>query len=105
MPQGYRDSGRGAVGGIPAYNDGIGIFPQFTHSASHQPGMYEVGSPAIAVSHHTYQQQQVFPSQAESLGAIESGVYGDHEQSTAEDLSEVLGELKIDETGIGMVQY
>jgi hypothetical protein len=66
--------------------------------------MYEVGSPAIPVSHQSYPQQQIFPaSQAPSLGAIESGVYGDHEQSTAEDLSEVLGELKIDETGIGMV--
>ncbi|KAF7593882.1 hypothetical protein BBP40_010693 [Aspergillus hancockii] len=63
--------------------------------------MYEVGSPAIPVSHQSYPQQQIFPSsQAQSLGAIESGVYGDHEQSTAEDLSEVLGELKIDETGI-----
>lgn len=103
MPQGYRDSGQATVGGIPPYSDGMGMFPQFTHSASHQTGMYEVGSPALAVSHQTYQQQQTFPSQTESLGTIESGVYGDHEQSTAEDLSEVLGELKIDETGIGMV--
>ncbi|KAF7629811.1 hypothetical protein F9C07_2287458 [Aspergillus flavus] len=100
MPQGYRDSGQATVGGIPPYSDGMGMFPQFTHSASHQTGMYEVGSPALAVSHQTYQQQQIFPSQTESLGTIESGVYGDHEQSTAEDLSEVLGELKIDETGI-----
>ena len=103
MPQGYRDSGQAAVGSIPSYSDAMGIYHQFTHSASHPPGMYEVGSPAIAVSHHTYQQQQIFPSQTEGLGTIESGVYGDHEQSTAEDLSEVLGELKIDETGIGMV--
>ncbi|KAE8390669.1 hypothetical protein BDV23DRAFT_172129 [Aspergillus alliaceus] len=102
LPQSYSESGQTAVSSMPPYSDGMGMFPQFTtHPATHQPSMYEVGSPAIPVSHHSYQQQQIFPtSQAQSLGTIESGVYGDHEQSTAEDLSEVLGELKIDETGI-----
>ncbi|KAE8147568.1 hypothetical protein BDV25DRAFT_168980 [Aspergillus avenaceus] len=100
LPHNYRDGSQAAVGNISPYSDGIGIFPQFSHSASHQSSMFEVRSPPMPVSHHSYQQQQIFPSQTQNLGAMESGAYGDHEQSTAEDLSEVLGELKIDETGI-----
>lgn len=39
--------------------------------------------------------------QTQPLGTAESDIYSEHDQSTAENLSEVLGELKIDETGIG----
>lgn len=36
------------------------------------------------------------------MGPSDRNVYGDNDQSTAENLSDVLGELKIDESGIGM---
>ncbi|KAE8348390.1 hypothetical protein BDV28DRAFT_93210 [Aspergillus coremiiformis] len=101
LAQSYRNNGEAAVGSMPLYSDGMRMFPPPTHSATHHPGMYEVGSPTITIPHHSYHQQQGFPtSQVQSLEAIESSVYGNYEQSTTEDLTEVLGELKIDETGI-----
>jgi hypothetical protein len=36
------------------------------------------------------------------MGSSDRNVYVDNDQSTAENLSDVLGELKIDESGIGM---
>jgi hypothetical protein len=32
-------------------------------------------------------------------------VFAENDQSTADNLSDVLGELKIDESGIGMIQF
>ena len=97
MPQSFRESGRPAIGSISPYNDGIGAFQQFPQTHHSQPNIY--GTP----QHQTYQ-PQVFPgSQGQSLGTSENDFSVENDQSTAENLSEVLGELKIDETGIGMV--
>ncbi|KAI9934394.1 hypothetical protein MW887_000008 [Aspergillus wentii] len=53
------------------------------------------------MSHHSYQQPQMFSTpQPQTLGTSDNSIFIDNEQSTAENLSEVLGELKIDETGI-----
>ncbi|OOF96232.1 hypothetical protein ASPCADRAFT_47118 [Aspergillus carbonarius ITEM 5010] len=98
--QSFRDSGQPTIGNIHPYNDGIGIYPQFAHSTSSQPNVYDIRSSQVPVSHQ-YQQPQMFPSdQTQSLGTAENDLYNEHDQSTAENLSEVLGELKIDETGI-----
>lgn len=46
----------------------------------------------------------MFPTtQTQPLGTPDGNLYLENDQTTAENLSEVLGELKIDETGIGMV--
>lgn len=95
MPQSFRESGRPAVGSISPYNDGIGTFQQFPQTHHSQPSVYSTPP------HQTYQ-PQVFPgSQAQSLGTSDNDFLVENDQSTAENLSEVLGELKIDETGIG----
>jgi hypothetical protein len=39
------------------------------------------------------------------MGTSDRNMYVDNDQSTAENLSEVLGELKIDESGIGRAYY
>lgn len=74
-------------------------------------GMY---SPYIPQNPSIYEQTQVsniaIPQQhfqdpyyqmTQPLPTTDSGVFIDPEQSTAENLSEALGELKIDETGVG----
>lgn len=106
MPQSFRDAGQAPMGSIPPYNDGMGVFSQFMPPPQGQPGIYgDIRSPPIAEPQHHYQQSQMFsPSQTQqqSLGATDNGLFLENDQTTAENLSEVLGELKIDETGIGM---
>lgn len=58
-------------------------------------------TPEIAVSQHHYPDQYYQMGATQSLPSADSGVFIDPEQSTAENLSEALGELRIDETGIG----
>lgn len=82
------------MGNVSPYSDGSGMFQQFVPPPG-QPSLY--GSPP----HQPYQQQMFAGPQAPSLAPSESDYYLDNDQSTAENLSEVLGELKIDETGIG----
>ncbi|KAL4981796.1 hypothetical protein BDW68DRAFT_73007 [Aspergillus falconensis] len=100
--QTYRDGVSPHGQAIHQYNDGVGSFSHYAPAAvSTQPGLYETRSPHEAVSQDSYQAHQLFPvSQARSMGPSEGIEYGDHEHSTAENLSEVLGELRIDETGI-----
>ncbi|TPR09586.1 hypothetical protein CAN33_0052210 [Aspergillus niger] len=89
------------MGGMHPYNDNIGIYPQFAHSTPGQPNVYDMRSSQVAMPHHQYTQSQMFSNdQTQPLGTAESDIYTEHDQSTAENLSEVLGELKIDETGI-----
>lgn len=98
IPQPYRDgvSPHGQI--MPHYNDGVGSFPNYApEPVSSQSSLYEARPP-----HSSYQPQQMFPvPHTETMGTTEGVELGDHEHSTAENLSEVLGELKIDETGIG----
>lgn len=105
-PPTYRDTNQPTMGSMPSY-DGMNMYSQFVPAPASQPAMYnDLRSPPIVMP-QTYQQSSVFsrppPS---SLGAAsDHGVYAESEQSTAENLSDVLGELKIDETGIGMVNF
>ncbi|KAL4912189.1 hypothetical protein BDW62DRAFT_215212 [Aspergillus aurantiobrunneus] len=102
IPQTYRGGVSSHGQPVHQYSDGVGSFPHYAPApVSTQPGLYETRSPHETISHDSYQPQQVFPvPQAQSMGTTEGIDFGEHEHSTAENLSEVLGELKIDETGI-----
>lgn len=103
VSQNLRDNSQPSVGAMQPYTDALGMFPQFSHSNAQHPGVYEVQSPQVTVPNHSYQQPQMFSaSQGQALAPMDSSIFGEPD-STAEGLSEVLGELKIDETGIGKV--
>lgn len=104
----FRENGQPPMASMPSYSESMNVFPQWmpppppSHS---QPTVYgDVHSPPLSEPQpHQYQQQQMFATApTQPLGTTDNGLYIDNEQSTAENLSEVLGELKIDETGIGM---
>ena len=99
----YRDNNQASMGALPSY-DGMGMYPQFVHTPQSQPGMYhDMRSPPMVVP-QSYQPPTIYSGhQSASLGAPDRRGLGDADSSTAENLSEVLGELKIDETGIGIV--
>lgn len=106
IPQDFRDNGQPTMTTMPSYSGSMGVFPQWMpppHSS--QPAIYgDVRSPPLSEPQHHYQQSQIFPAtQTQPLGAADNNLFMENDQSTAENLSEVLGELKIDETGIGMV--
>jgi hypothetical protein len=87
---------------MPPY-DGMGMYGQFVHAPPAQPGMYnDIRSSPMVMPHQSYQQQpQVFPgSQPPHLSTPDRSVFAENDQSTADNLSDVLGELKIDESGI-----
>ncbi|KAL4889151.1 C6 finger domain protein [Aspergillus ambiguus] len=99
MPQSYAGASHSSLGNLPSYNE-MGMFSQFVPPPSQQPGLYEVRPPQMPLPQPSYQQPQMFAPQPQELEHVENDVYADNDQSTAENLSEVLGELKIDETGI-----
>jgi hypothetical protein len=102
MPRSFRGADQPAVGSVPSYNDGMGTFPQFIHSPPDQQSFYGDLTPShITPPHQPYQSQMFTAPQTQPLGASDGSLLVENEQSTAENLSEVLGELKIDETGIG----
>lgn len=105
VPPVYRDANQPAVGSLPSYDD-MGMYPHFVQAPPSQPGMYnEMRSPSMVMPHQSYHQPSIFPgSQPASLGT-DRGVYTENDHTTAENLSDVLGELKIDETGIGMKAF
>ncbi|EED16009.1 C6 finger domain protein, putative [Talaromyces stipitatus ATCC 10500] len=79
------------------------ISPYGTYSSyiPQNHGMYaSAQTPEIAVTQHPYQNQYFQMGAPHGLPSADSGVFVDPEQSTAENLSEALGELRIDETGI-----
>jgi hypothetical protein len=95
------------MGTMPSY-DGMGMYGQFVHAPQAQPGMYnDMRSSPMVMPHQSYQQQpQVFPGpQPPHLTTPDRSVFAENDQSTADNLSDVLGELKIDESGIGMIQF
>lgn len=102
VPPAYRDGNQPTMGTLPSY-DGMAMYSQFVQAPPNQPGMYnDMRSPPMVMPHPSYQQHPVFPGgQSASLGT-ERGGFSENDQATAENLSDVLGELKIDETGIGM---
>ncbi|KAL4902484.1 hypothetical protein BDW74DRAFT_59373 [Aspergillus multicolor] len=88
--QTYRDGVSPHGQAIHQYSDGVG---SFSHYSPAQPGLYETRSPHEVVATESY----LAPPYLRAGDGID---FGDHEHSTAENLSEVLGELRIDETGI-----
>ncbi|KAJ5552925.1 hypothetical protein N7494_002303 [Penicillium frequentans] len=96
----YRDGNHAPLGALPSY-DGMGMYSQFVHAPPGQSGMYnDMRSPPMVIPPQSYQQPPIYPgTQSSSIGTVDRGVFVEPE-STAENLSEVLGELKIDETGI-----
>lgn len=102
VPPTYRDGSQATMGSMSSY-DGIGMYPQFVHAAPNQSGMYnDMRSPPMVMPHQSYPQPQMFVGAQSSPLGTDHAVYVESETSTAENLSDVLGELKIDETGIGM---
>ncbi|CEO58526.1 Putative Fungal Zn binuclear cluster domain containing protein [Penicillium brasilianum] len=102
VPPAYRDPNQAPMVNMPAY-DGMGMYSQFVHAPPAQPGMYnDLRSPSMVMPHQSYPQQpQVYPgAQPPHLATPDRGVFAENEQTTADSLSDVLGELKIDETGI-----
>lgn len=87
---------------LPPY-DGMGMYSQFVQAPPSQPGMYnDMRTPPMVMPHQSYQQPPMYPGNQSATLGTEHGGFPGNDQSTAEDLSDVLGELKIDETGIGM---
>jgi hypothetical protein len=91
------------VDGNPQATDGMApygpVYSSYIPQTHH--GLFEAHNPQIAVSHHSFQEPMYQTGAPQPLPTADSGVFVDPEQSTAEGLSEALGELKIDETGIG----
>lgn len=101
VSQALRENSQSTVGAIQPYADVLGMFSQFSHSTPQHPGVYEIQPPHVTVPTNSYQQPQIYSaSQGQGLASVDNTMFGEPE-STAEGLSEVLGELKIDETGIG----
>ncbi|KAL4953106.1 hypothetical protein BDW69DRAFT_184805 [Aspergillus filifer] len=99
IPQTYRENVPSHGQAMPQYSDGVGFSHYAPSSVSTQSTLFETRSSHEPISQDTYHSQQMFPvNQAQPIA--EGIDFGDHEHSTAENLSEVLGELKIDETGI-----
>jgi hypothetical protein len=102
VPPVYRDNNQPTMNAIPSY-DQMSMYSQFVPPQG-QPSIYnDIRSPQMPMSHQAYQQPQMFSGpQTPSMGSSDRNFYVDNDQSTAENLSDVLGELKIDESGIGM---
>ncbi|QQK45521.1 Zn(2)-C6 fungal-type DNA-binding domain [Penicillium digitatum] len=96
----FKGNSQPTMNTIPPY-DQMSMYSQFVPPQV-QPSIYnDLQSPQIAISHQTFQQPQMFPGpQTPSMRSSDRNVYVDNDQSTAENLSDVLGELKIDESGI-----
>ena len=99
MPQAYSGMPQSTAGSLPPYNDGTGVFPQYYYPPHNQHGAYgDLKPPPITPPNQPYQ-TQTYPINHETSG---NSALVENEQSTAENLSEVLGELRIEESGIGM---
>ncbi|KAJ5476027.1 Transcription factorfungi [Penicillium sp. IBT 31633x] len=100
-PSVYRESSQPTLNVIPSY-DQMNMYSQYIPPPQAQPNIYnDLRSTHMAMPHQAFQQPQMFPGpQTPSMGSSDRNVYVENDQSTAENLSDVLGELKIDETGI-----
>lgn len=102
VPPAYSENPQPTLGTMPSY-DGMGMYSQLASAPQSQPGIYpDMRPPPMDLSHPTFQQPIFSGTHAPPLETTERATFVDREPSTAEDLSDVLGELKIDETGIGM---
>lgn len=103
VPPTYRDNNQPTMGTMPSY-DQISMYSQFVPAPHPQQGLYNgIRSPQMPMPQMAYQQPQMYAgAHAPSMGTPDRNVYVDNDQTTAENLSDVLGELKIDESGIGI---
>lgn len=103
IPQNLANGSQPAVGHATSYNDGVGLLSQYIPSDRGQSNFYEIRPPHLPTSSSNYQHPQMFSATPnQGLENTTTSMFADDEQSTtAENLSEVLGELRIDETGIG----
>ncbi|KAJ5362259.1 hypothetical protein N7541_003103 [Penicillium brevicompactum] len=103
VPPVYRNNSQ-PMNTMPSY-DQMNMYSQFVPPQT-QPAMYnDLRSPPMTMPPQAYQQPQMYTGpQTPSMGTSDRSLYIDNDQSTAENLSEVLGELKIDETGIDRVE-
>ncbi|OJJ46323.1 hypothetical protein ASPZODRAFT_67523 [Penicilliopsis zonata CBS 506.65] len=87
----FQDGNSSSGGGIETYTDGMSFLPQYITQSQPQSHL------GIA---HAYTPLQNFSTAQQQTVNVEHGVLIDQDESTAENLSGVLGELRIDETGI-----
>ncbi|KAJ5753854.1 uncharacterized protein N7511_008007 [Penicillium nucicola] len=101
VPPTYRENNQPTMGTMPSY-DQMSMYSQFVPAPHPQQGLYnDLRSPQMPIPQMTYQQPQMYAgAHASSMGTPERNIYVDNDQSTAENLSDVLGELRIDESGI-----
>lgn len=105
MTPAFGEGSQPSLGSVPSYTE-MGIYPQFVPSAAQQANIYDSRPSQMSVPQHSYHQSQIYaPARPRDLENNEGDVFGENDQSTAENLSEVLGELKIDETGIGITSW
>lgn len=105
IPHNPSDGNQAAIRDMTAYNDGVRMLQHFGQSNPDPPGICDMQSSQLPMPSHPFQDHSMFPT-AEAQDFIpNTASFGEDEQSTAEGLSEVLGELKIDETGIGEYCY
>jgi Fungal Zn(2)-Cys(6) binuclear cluster domain len=99
MQSNFASEGSSLTSSIPSYGMYSSYIPQ-------NPGMYaHTQAPEMALPHHPFQEQYYPMAPSQPLPTTDSGVFVNPEQSTAENLTEALGELKIDETGIGKNEF
>ncbi|OKL56712.1 hypothetical protein UA08_07839 [Talaromyces atroroseus] len=85
----------------PSLTSSIPSFDIYSSYIPHNPSIYaHTQAPEMALPQHSFQDQYFQMTPSQPLPTTDSGVFVDPEQSTAENLTEALGELKIDETGI-----
>ncbi|KAJ5779054.1 hypothetical protein N7457_006774 [Penicillium paradoxum] len=101
VPPVYRDNNQPTINAVPSY-DQMSMYSQFVPPPQTQPSIYNDLRPSqMAMPHQAFQQPQLFAEpQTPAIRPSDRNVYIDSDQSTAENLIDVLGELKIDETGI-----
>ncbi|PKY06917.1 C6 finger domain protein [Aspergillus campestris IBT 28561] len=100
IPQNFNDGNQTALRDITAYNDGVRMLQHFGQPNPDHPGICDLQSSQLPMPSHPFQDQAMFPTIEAQDFIPNTASFGEDEQSTAEGLSEVLGELKIDETGI-----
>lgn len=93
----FRDNIQATAGHTMPCSHGMDLFQNYSQAPHSQQNVYgDVRAPHITTTPHSaYQNSRVFPAAQGHLGTPDPGI------STADSLSEVLGELKIDESGIG----
>lgn len=95
MQNNYVSDDPSLASNIPPYGMYSSYIPQ-------NHGLYAPAqAPEIAVTQHPYSNQYYQMPASQPLPSADSGVFVEPEQSTAENLSEALGELRIEVSGIG----